>query len=48
MATDKITSAGIADDIISGKTALGAEPADTDEFLKELTTHILKVVELQK
>ena len=33
MATDKITSAGIADDIISGKTALGAEPADTDEFL---------------
>ena len=33
MATDKVTSASIADDIISGKTALGAEPADTDEFL---------------
>ena len=33
MATDKITSASIADDLISGKTALGAEPADTDEFL---------------
>ena len=33
MATDKVTSASIADDLISGKTALGAEPADTDEFL---------------
>ena len=33
MATDKITSASVADDLISGKTALGAEPADTDEFL---------------
>jgi hypothetical protein len=33
MAIDKVTSAAIADDIISGKTALGAEPADTDEFL---------------
>tara|TARA_R100000995_G_C3462020_1_gene113645 strand:+ start:392 stop:1018 length:627 start_codon:yes stop_codon:yes gene_type:complete len=33
MATDKITSTSIADDLISGKTALGAEPADTDEFL---------------
>ena len=33
MAIDKVISASIADDIISGKTALGAEPADTDEFL---------------
>ena len=33
MAIDKVTTAAIADDLISGKTALGAEPADTDEFL---------------
>ena len=33
MAIDKVTSASIADDLISGKTALGATPADTDEFL---------------
>ena len=28
-----VTSTTITDDIISGQTALGAEPADTDEFL---------------
>ena len=28
-----VTAAKVADDLISGKTALGAEPADTDEFL---------------
>ena len=28
-----ITNAKLAQDIISGDTALGAEPADTDEFL---------------
>jgi len=33
MAIDKVTSAAVADNLISGKTALGAEPADTDEFL---------------
>ena len=33
MATDKITSAGITEDIITGQTALGATPADTDELL---------------
>ncbi len=27
-----ITNAKLAQDIISGDTALGAEPADTDEF----------------
>mgnify|MGYP003139236413 CR=1 FL=1 len=30
---DAVTSDKINDNIISGKTALGAEPADTDEFL---------------
>ena len=32
-ATNSITSAMVGNDLISGKTALGAEPADTDEFL---------------
>jgi len=33
MATSKITNLSVADTIISGQTALGAAPADTDEFL---------------
>ena len=32
-ATNSITAAMVGNDLISGKTALGAEPADTDEFL---------------
>ena len=32
-ATNSITAAMVSNDLISGKTALGAEPADTDEFL---------------
>ena len=31
-ATNSITAAMVSNDLISGKTALGAEPADTDEF----------------
>ena len=33
MALSKITNLSVADTIISGQTALGAAPADTDEFL---------------
>jgi hypothetical protein len=33
LASDAITAAKLNDDIISGQTALGATPADTDEFL---------------
>ena len=33
MAFSKIAATTLSDDIISGKTALGAEPADTDEFI---------------
>ena len=32
-ATNSITAAMVSNDLISGKTALGATPADTDEFL---------------
>ena len=32
-ATNSITAAMVGNDLLSGKTALGAEPADTDEFL---------------
>ena len=32
-ATNSITAAMVGNDLISGKTALGATPADTDEFL---------------
>jgi hypothetical protein len=33
LASDAVTAAKLNDDIISGQTALGATPADTDEFL---------------
>jgi len=33
LAADAVTAAKLNDDIISGQTALGATPADTDEFL---------------
>ena len=33
MAFSKIAATTLSDDIISGKTALGAEPADSDEFI---------------
>ena len=33
LASDAVTAAKLNDDIISGQTALGAPPADTDEFL---------------
>ena len=33
LASDSVTAAKLNDDIISGQNALGAEPADTDEFL---------------
>jgi len=33
LAATSVTAAKLNNDIISGKTALGAEPADTDEFL---------------
>ena len=33
LAADSVTAAKLNDDIISGQTALGATPADTDEFL---------------
>ena len=47
-ATNSITAAMVGNDLISGKTALAAAPADTDEFLvsdatlKRIDTHLIK------